>query len=106
MDETVETTVEPIEMLKGALLASYEQTEIEPDLPGRVLHPNGTRNFPDGGAIVVRSNASRQGKYRYRIGADGVWTIRSIQAGELHGYHAHTVFFLKNTGTVDLDVTP
>jgi hypothetical protein len=77
------------------------------DIVGKVLHPNGTRDFPNGGAIRVRNNATTNGKYRWRLGANGVWNSKTILPGHTDGYNAgNTDFYLKNIGTVDLDVTP
>lgn len=103
MSESVETVVE----LEEVLLEILETVEGEEGLPGKVLHPNGTRDFPNGGAITVRNNAANQGKYRYRVGANGQWVIRTIQPNNIQGYNAmNNPFYLKNIGTVDLDVTP
>lgn len=82
--------------------------EPDPSLLGKVLRPKGTRSFPaNTGAIQVRNNSNEQGNYRYRFGADGQWVNRTINSGALHGYNpGNDEFFLKNTGDVDLDVTP
>jgi hypothetical protein len=102
MNESVQT----VEELDEVLLEIIDVVEGEEGLLGKVLHPNGTRDFPNGGAVVVRNNTAQQGKYRYRVGANGQWVNRTIQPNNLQGYNAQTAFYLKNIGTVDLDVTP
>jgi hypothetical protein len=96
---------EAVEELEEAVLELVEVEEGE-GLLGHVLQPNATRDYPNGGAITVRNNSTQAGSYRYRLGANGQWTNRTIQPHNLQGYAAHTAFYVRNSGPVALDVTP
>lgn len=80
---------------------------VRDDLLGKILHPNGTRDFPNGGAIGIRNQSGHDGRYRYRIGPDPApWMDRHIPTNHIHNYPSPVDFYVKNTGTVDLNVTP
>ena len=105
MSESTET-VEAIEELEEAVLEIIDGAEVEQGLLGKVLRPNGTRDYPAGGFVTVQNPTAYSGKYRYRTGAAGQWVNRTIPAGGVQTYNALTAFYLKNIGTVDLNVTP
>lgn len=75
---------------------------------GRVLRPGGTRSFAaNTGVITVANPGTSTGKYQHRTGQTGAWEEKHLPANRTDNWNpGANEFFVKNNGTVDLDVTP
>lgn len=108
MSENTELT-ETVEQLEEAVA---ELTEVLLDeagngLLGKVLRPNGTRSFPNGGAVRVRNDSNLQGKFGIKENNATSWTMYALSAGNSRGFNGGIQpFAVKNFGKVDLEVTP
>jgi hypothetical protein len=85
---------------------STEQAE----LPDVTLRPRGTRGWVPPrvpGSVTVRNPSASRGKYQVKWRQSPNGSQKTIAPGGIQGYNTGgQAFSVKNTGTVDLSVTP